>query len=107
MSVCQHCGKLTPVDGQFCIYCGANRDSRVIDLPAKSVEETSKEAKQTRFFASKTENDDLDEVKKHEKHGSKFNAGTIGKVLRITSLAAGSLSCLFDWGYFSNIFGWG
>lgn len=96
MSVCQHCGKLTPVDGQFCINCGANRDSRVIDIPAKSVEETSKETKQTRFFASKTENDDLDEVKKHEKHGSKFNAGTIGKALRITSLAAGGLSFLFS-----------
>ena len=53
MSVCQHCGKLTPVDGQFCINCGANRDSRVVDLPAKSVEETSKETKKTRFFASK------------------------------------------------------
>lgn len=96
MSVCQHCGKLTPIDGQFCINCGANRDSRVIDLPAKSVEETPKETRQTRFFANKTENDDLREVKKSEKHASKFNTGTIGKALKITSLAAGGLSLLFS-----------
>lgn len=29
MSVCQHCGKLTPTDGQFCIHCGSNRDALV------------------------------------------------------------------------------
>lgn len=35
-SICPTCGKLTPADGEYCIYCGSNRNAIVEkNLPLK------------------------------------------------------------------------
>ena len=35
MSLCGACGKTTPVDGEFCIHCGANRNAPVYLMPVR------------------------------------------------------------------------
>ena len=35
LSVCTACGKLTPADGEYCIYCGSNRNAPVYTMPLR------------------------------------------------------------------------
>lgn len=53
MAACQHCGKLTPADGEFCIHCGCNRNAPiekpVLPIPPapKAIPEKVVERKET------------------------------------------------------------
>lgn len=35
MSLCTACGKMTPADGEYCIYCGSNRNAPVYSMPLR------------------------------------------------------------------------
>ena len=90
-AVCSNCGKLTPADGEYCIYCGANRNATYEDNHPEGIKTFVSESSslESNNFSTKKETKKASNIQEKVIVSTKRN-----RILQLCSSIAGGMTIL-------------